>query len=283
MNQWPPLPPITPGTYLGWGDATIQSGNLPVIVVMPILFGLALVLLFPAGRPGNRPARIPGARPAQTRNRRPHVDGLVFVVASVVVLSLKGPQYRRVSSPGMLHQKRAPVDRGTALHAHGGPPLQQVLDDGKARRTGADLAHGDGCLPGFDAHGIHRVPAAKQYWLRADRFPGQRRLERHCCRGMVQHCRPGAGLHMAIMHLHLAEGPTRTPRCGCRCQHRPIRRRNCHEQGTRHHLGRCRAALAGARGRLQLPGRSRGDTGAMGDGGAVGLYCRRHVLAGSHQ
>ncbi|MFQ4149417.1 hypothetical protein AAGW05_12085 [Arthrobacter sp. LAPM80] len=42
--------PITPGTYFGWGDVTIQSGNLVVIIVMIILFGLALVLPFPGGK-----------------------------------------------------------------------------------------------------------------------------------------------------------------------------------------------------------------------------------------
>jgi hypothetical protein len=42
--------PISPGIYLGWGDFTIQAGNLLVIVVMLILFVLALVLPFPGGR-----------------------------------------------------------------------------------------------------------------------------------------------------------------------------------------------------------------------------------------
>ncbi|WP_154605329.1 MULTISPECIES: hypothetical protein [Arthrobacter] len=42
--------PITPGTYFGWGDVTIQSGNLVVIVVMLILFGLSLLLPFPGGK-----------------------------------------------------------------------------------------------------------------------------------------------------------------------------------------------------------------------------------------
>jgi len=42
--------PITPGTYYNWGDVSIQSGNLVVIVVMLILFGLALVLPFPGGK-----------------------------------------------------------------------------------------------------------------------------------------------------------------------------------------------------------------------------------------
>lgn len=43
-------PPISPGTYFGWGDVMIQSGNLVVIVVMIILFALALVLPFPGGK-----------------------------------------------------------------------------------------------------------------------------------------------------------------------------------------------------------------------------------------
>ncbi|MBW4095369.1 MAG: hypothetical protein HIU81_08340 [Acidobacteria bacterium] len=42
--------PISPGTYFGWGDVTIQSGNLAVIIVMVILFVLALVLPFPGGK-----------------------------------------------------------------------------------------------------------------------------------------------------------------------------------------------------------------------------------------
>lgn len=42
--------PITPGTYFGWGDVTIQSGNLVVILVMRVLFALALVLPFPGGK-----------------------------------------------------------------------------------------------------------------------------------------------------------------------------------------------------------------------------------------
>lgn len=41
---------INPGIYLGWGDVTIQLGNLIVIVVMLVLFGLALALPFPGGR-----------------------------------------------------------------------------------------------------------------------------------------------------------------------------------------------------------------------------------------
>ncbi len=42
--------PITDGTYFVWGDVSIQSGNLAVIVAMLILFGLALVLPFPGGK-----------------------------------------------------------------------------------------------------------------------------------------------------------------------------------------------------------------------------------------
>lgn len=42
--------PITPGTYFGWGDVMIQSGNLVVIIAMLVLFVLALVLPFPGGR-----------------------------------------------------------------------------------------------------------------------------------------------------------------------------------------------------------------------------------------
>lgn len=41
---------ISSGIYVGWGDVTIQLGNLIVIVVMLVLFGLALVLPFPRGR-----------------------------------------------------------------------------------------------------------------------------------------------------------------------------------------------------------------------------------------
>ena len=41
---------ISQGTYLGWGDVTIQLGNLIVIVVMLVLFALALVLPFPGGK-----------------------------------------------------------------------------------------------------------------------------------------------------------------------------------------------------------------------------------------
>jgi len=36
--------------YLGWGAFTIQLGNFIVIAVMLLLFVLALVLPFPAGR-----------------------------------------------------------------------------------------------------------------------------------------------------------------------------------------------------------------------------------------
>ena len=36
--------------YLGWGAFTIQLGNFIVIAVMQLLFVLALVLPFPAGR-----------------------------------------------------------------------------------------------------------------------------------------------------------------------------------------------------------------------------------------
>ena len=40
----------TPTIYLGWGAFTIQLGNFIVIVTMLVLFVLALVLPFPAGR-----------------------------------------------------------------------------------------------------------------------------------------------------------------------------------------------------------------------------------------
>ena len=40
----------TPTVYLGWGAFTIQLGNFIVIVTMFVLFVLALVLPFPAGR-----------------------------------------------------------------------------------------------------------------------------------------------------------------------------------------------------------------------------------------
>lgn len=43
-------PPITPGSYFGWGDVMIQAGNLAVIITMLVLFALALVLPFPGGR-----------------------------------------------------------------------------------------------------------------------------------------------------------------------------------------------------------------------------------------
>ena len=36
--------------YLGWGAFTIQLGNFIVISVMLVLFVLAMVLPFPAGR-----------------------------------------------------------------------------------------------------------------------------------------------------------------------------------------------------------------------------------------
>ena len=36
--------------YLGWGAFTIQLGNFIIIAVMLVLFVLALVLPFPAGR-----------------------------------------------------------------------------------------------------------------------------------------------------------------------------------------------------------------------------------------
>ena len=39
-----------PGTYFGWGNFQIQSGNLIVIVVMLALFVLALVLPFPGSK-----------------------------------------------------------------------------------------------------------------------------------------------------------------------------------------------------------------------------------------
>ncbi|NVM99808.1 hypothetical protein [Arthrobacter sp. SDTb3-6] len=41
---------ITPGTYFGWGEVTIQSGNLVIIIAMLALFVLALLLPFPGGR-----------------------------------------------------------------------------------------------------------------------------------------------------------------------------------------------------------------------------------------
>ncbi len=43
-------PAISQGIYLGWGDVTIQLGNLIVIVVMLVLFILAVVLPFPGGK-----------------------------------------------------------------------------------------------------------------------------------------------------------------------------------------------------------------------------------------
>ena len=36
--------------YLGWGAFTIQLGNFIVISVMLVLFAIAMVLPFPAGR-----------------------------------------------------------------------------------------------------------------------------------------------------------------------------------------------------------------------------------------
>ena len=45
-----PLGDIGGGTYFGWGNFQIQFGNLVVIVVMLVLFGLALVLPFPGRR-----------------------------------------------------------------------------------------------------------------------------------------------------------------------------------------------------------------------------------------
>lgn len=44
----PPAVPV--GTYYGWGSFQIQSGNLIVIIVMLVLFGLALVLPFTGTR-----------------------------------------------------------------------------------------------------------------------------------------------------------------------------------------------------------------------------------------
>ena len=44
------LPVIHAGTYFDWGAVSIQAGNLIVIVVMLILFGLALILPFPGGK-----------------------------------------------------------------------------------------------------------------------------------------------------------------------------------------------------------------------------------------
>ena len=41
---------LSPGIYIGWGDFVIQIGNLVVIVLMFVLFGLALVLPFPRGK-----------------------------------------------------------------------------------------------------------------------------------------------------------------------------------------------------------------------------------------
>lgn len=44
------LTDISAGTYYGWGNFLIQSGNLIVIIVMLVLFVLALVLPFPGTR-----------------------------------------------------------------------------------------------------------------------------------------------------------------------------------------------------------------------------------------
>lgn len=41
---------IAPGIYLGWGEVTIQLGNLLVIIIMLVLFALAIVLPFPGGK-----------------------------------------------------------------------------------------------------------------------------------------------------------------------------------------------------------------------------------------
>jgi hypothetical protein len=41
------LTDIGGGSYFGWGNFQIQSGNLIVIIVMLVLFALALVLPFP--------------------------------------------------------------------------------------------------------------------------------------------------------------------------------------------------------------------------------------------
>jgi hypothetical protein len=39
-----------PGTYFGWGNFQIQSGNLIVIIIMVVLFALALFLPFPGSK-----------------------------------------------------------------------------------------------------------------------------------------------------------------------------------------------------------------------------------------
>jgi hypothetical protein len=44
------LTDIGGGTYFGWGNFQIQSGNLIVIIVMLVLFALALVLPFTGSR-----------------------------------------------------------------------------------------------------------------------------------------------------------------------------------------------------------------------------------------
>ena len=46
----PLITDIDGGTYFGFGNFQIQSGNLIVIVVMLVLFALALVLPFPGSK-----------------------------------------------------------------------------------------------------------------------------------------------------------------------------------------------------------------------------------------
>ncbi len=41
---------VASGTFYGWGNFQIQSGNLIVIIVMLVLFALALVLPFTGTR-----------------------------------------------------------------------------------------------------------------------------------------------------------------------------------------------------------------------------------------
>lgn len=41
---------IDVGTYFGWGNFQIQSGNLIVIIVMLSLFAIALIAPFPGNR-----------------------------------------------------------------------------------------------------------------------------------------------------------------------------------------------------------------------------------------
>ena len=41
---------VAQGIFLGWGQFTIQLGNLIVIIAMVVLFVLALLLPFPGGR-----------------------------------------------------------------------------------------------------------------------------------------------------------------------------------------------------------------------------------------